>query len=301
MKQISVILAGLALSSQAYAQPAPGKKNLENLCGCYSINFRYAETFSPDDNYKFHEREDMNAIELSLLIESTDTKIVMQHLLVIQDTMVIKHWREEWVYESPVLYEYQGDKIWKKKELAAAEVKNKWTQTIWEVNDEPRYQGVSAWINNDGKTYWESTVDAPLPRREYSTRSDYNILRRRNRLYLDNNGGYVHEQDNDKILRENGKDKLIAQEKGYNTYTRIEDSQCAAAKKWWDKNKVFWTVIRNQWNDYIAKTETVAVKAKVDDKVLGDYFTALWKDWNANKVKTSELDGKVKEVLAKFL
>lgn len=301
MKLQSLLALSLLVTANVQAQPETGKKNLQNLCGCFSVNFKYAETFSPDDTYKFHDREDMNAIELSLPIESTDTKLVMQHLLVINDSMIIKHWREEWVYESPVLYEFQGDKTWRKKELAAADVKNTWTQTVWEVNDEPRYQGMSLWINNDGKTYWESTADAPLPRREYTTRSDYNIMRRHNKLYLTGDGGYVHEQDNDKILRENGKDKLIAQEKGYNTYHKIEDKDCAAAKAWWEKNKPFWTVVRNQWNDYIAKTSTVSVKAKVDDKILGDYFTALWKDWSSNKIKTSELDGKVQEVLAKFL
>ncbi len=295
-----ILLLLLAGTTTLNAQPKEGKKNLENLCGCFSVNFKYAETFSPDDTYKFHEREDMNAIELALPIETTDKKLVIQHLLVVADTMVIKHWREEWVYEAPVMYEYQGDKVWKKKELAAAETKNKWTQTVWEVNDEPRYQGVSMWVNNDGKTFWESTADAPLPRREYSTRSDYNIMKRRNRLYLTENG-YVHEQDNDKILREEGKDKLIAQEKGYNTYYRVEDKECAKAKEWWKNNAEFWSVVRNEWNKYIATTETVTVKSKVDDKILGEHFTALWKDWNSKKIKTSELDAKVHEVLTKFL
>lgn len=295
-----IVAAANMFSANIQAQSQTGSENLKDLCGCFSINFKYAETFSPDDKYQFHDREDMNAIELSLPIEATDRKVVMQHLLVINDSVIIKHWREEWVYESPILYEYQGDKVWKKKELAVADVKNKWTQTIWEVNDEPRYQGISTWMKNDGKTFWESTTDAPLPRREYTTRNDYNILKRRNRIYLTNDG-YMHEQDNEKILRKDGIDKLIAQEKGYNTYHKIDASECAAAKKWWDKNQAFWTVVRNQWNSYIATTETVTLKSKVDDKILSDYFAALWKDWSNDKVKTTELDSKVKEVLSKFL
>jgi hypothetical protein len=296
--KIFTLMMATALGLQA--QPQEGKKNLEQLCGCFSVNFRYAETFAPSDSYKFHEREDMNAMELALPIESTDKKLVIQHLLIVADTMVIKHWREEWVYESPILYEYAGNKTWNKKELTAAEVKNKWTQTIWETNDEPRYQGVSSWVSNNNKTYWESTVDAPLPRREYTTRNDYNILKRGNRIQITPDG-YVHEQDNEKLLREGGSDKLIAQEKGYNTYHRVEDKDCAVAKEWWKKNEAFWSVVRNKWNDYIAHNNTVAVKAKVDDKVLADHFTALWKDWNSQKVKTSELDAKVQEVLTKFL
>jgi len=294
-------LAVLALiGNVAQAQTDNGKPNVDKLCGCYSVNFQYAETFSPDEKYKFHEREDMNAVELALPIENTDNKVVIQHLLVISDSMIIKHWREEWTYENPILYQFLGNKQWKKKELAQADIRNHWTQTIWEVNDEPRYQGISKWIGNDNHIYWESTTDAPLPRREYTTRNDYNILKRRNRITLTEDG-YVHEQDNQKILRENGKDQLIVLEKGYNTYHKTEDGECKNARIWWEKNSAFWAVVKNEWEAYIAKNDVVTVKAKVDDKILGDYFTTLWKDWSAHKIPNDQLPGKVKEVLAKFL
>lgn len=300
MKSIQLFTVLSLFGNICIAQTNNGKPNVDKLCGCYSVNFQYAETFSPDENYKFHEREDMNAIELALPIENTDKKVTIQHLLVIADTMVIKHWREEWTYENPTLYEYQGKKIWYKKTLAANNIQNKWTQTIWEVNDEPRYQGISAWINNDGKTYWESTADAPLPRREYTTRSDYNVLNRRNRIMLTEDG-YVHEQDNKKILRENGKDKIIALEKGYNTYYKADESECNVAREWWKNNATFWTVVKNEWENYIAKNDKVVVKNKVDDKILGDHFTSLWKDWSNKKISNDQLPGKVKEVLTKFL
>lgn len=299
MKIFKLLTLGLLTAGIAGAQ-GTGKPNVDKLCGCYSVNFRYAETFSPDENYKFHDREDMNAMELALPMENTDKKLVIQHLLVIADTMVIKHWREEWTYENPTLYEYKGGKNWEKETLASNDVKGKWTQTVWEVNDEPRYQGISAWINNDNKTYWESTVDAPLPRREYTTRNDYNILKRRNRILLTKDG-YLHEQDNEKILRENGKDKLIVLEKGYNTYYKADESECEVARNWWKNNSSFWTVVKNEWENYLSKTDKVSVKNKVDDKILGDYFTTLWKDWKSKKITDDQLPGKVKEVLAKFL
>lgn len=299
MKIFKLLPLGLLTAAIATAQDT-GKPNVNKLCGCFSVNFQYAETFSPDETYKYHDREDMNAMELALPIENTDKKLVIQHLLVIADTMVIKHWREEWTYENPALYEYTGGKNWKKKTLAANDVKGKWTQTVWEVNDEPRYQGISAWVNNDNKTYWESTVDAPLPRREYTVRNDYNVLKRRNRIMLTNDG-YVHEQDNEKILRENGKDKLIVLEKGYNTYYKAEESECDAARNWWKKNSAFWTVVKNEWENYLAKTDNVSVKNTVEDKILGDYFTTLWKEWKSKKISDEQLPGKVKEVLAQFL
>ncbi len=301
MKRTALILSlATGFMANTYAQAPADKKNVEKLCGCFSVNFRYAETFSPDEKYKYHDREDMNAIELALPIENTDRKLMIQHLLVINDTMIIKHWREEWTYESPVLYQYEGDKKWTRKTLPATDVKGKWTQTVWEVNDEPRYQGISAWINNDGKTYWESSADAPLPRREYTTRQDYNILRRQNRLIV-NNKGYMHEQDNEKINRTAGNDQLIAQEKGYNKYLKVEDSECTAAKAWWKKNEQFWSVVRKEWDKSIANAPTIAVKSKVDDKILHVHFESLYADWKSNKVKNDELPGKVKEVITKFL
>ena len=99
-----------------------------------------------------------------------------------------------------------------------------------------RYQGASEWIRTDGKTFWQNTSDAPLPRSEYSVRNDYNILKRTNRLTL-TDFGWVHEQDNQKIIRHQGSDKLLAEEKGVNSYKKTDESKCAAAKAYWEKNK----------------------------------------------------------------
>ncbi|HAO46227.1 MAG TPA: hypothetical protein DCQ97_04840, partial [Chitinophagaceae bacterium] len=179
-------------------------KNINKLCGCFEVEFKYAETFSPDPNYKFHEREIINGgLEYVFPVEAGNKRIVLQHLLVITDSMIIKHWREDWTYENPVIWKYRGNKTWIKEMQKPEAVKGKWTQSIWEVSDEPRYQGTSEWINANGETFWLNSTDAPLPRREYSVRNDYNILNRTNRLVVSGNG-YIHQQDNKKIFRENG-------------------------------------------------------------------------------------------------
>ena len=54
----------------------------------------------------------------------------------------------------------------------------------------------------------ESEADAPLPRREYTKRNDYNVLKRINRHEI-KDFGWVHEQDNLKILRENSDNLLL--------------------------------------------------------------------------------------------
>lgn len=299
-KIICSVLIGLAAVA-AQAQAPVDRTKIDKLCGCFEVEFKYAETFSPDKNYKFHDREAISGgVELTLPIEVSDKKIVMQHLLVITDSMIVKHWREEWTYENPVIWKYEGDKVWTKTTVNPDQVKGKWTQTVWEVSDEPRYQGFSQWVSLDNKTVWQSTADAPLPRREYSTRSDYNILKRTNRLSI-NDSGYIHEQDNQKIIRKNGADQLLAEEKGINSYRRLDDKECAAAKFYWEKNKTFWTKVRKTWDEYISTHTTIALKTAVDGKPLHDHLFALAKDYASKKVSDGEIDARIKAEVQKFI
>jgi hypothetical protein len=273
---------------------------VDKLCGCFEVDFKYAETFSPDPTYKYHEREETGGTaELALPIEVTDKKVVIQHLLVVSPTVIVKHWREEWTYENPVIWKFKGDKTWVKETVPAEQVKGKWTQTVWEVSDEPRYQGFSQFINIDGKTIWQNTTDAPLPRREYSVRSDYNILKRTNRLNL-TDSGYVHEQDNQKIIRKDGQDKLLVAEKGINTYKRLDEKECAAAKAYWEKNKNYWSEVRKVWAEYINSVNIIQLKTKVDGKVMHEHLFELAKDFVAGTAKPAEMDIKIKAVLDKF-
>ena len=61
------------------------------------------------------------------------------------------------------------------KALAA---KGTWTQKVFQVDDSPRYEGYATWVHVDGRHYWDSQTDGPLPRREYSKRSDYNVSKK---------------------------------------------------------------------------------------------------------------------------
>jgi hypothetical protein len=300
MKKIAGLIAALVFATIINAQPE-GKQVVNKLCGCFEVEFKYAETFSPDPNYKYHERDEINGgVELSLPIEVSDKKIVIQHLLVITDSLIVKHWREEWTYENPVLWVYKGDKTWVKETVPAEQVKGKWTQTVWEVSDEPRYQGFSQFVNLDGKIIWQNTTDAPLPRREYSIRSDYNILKRTNRLNI-TDSGYIHEQDNEKIIRSNGTDKLLTQERGINSYKRLDDKQCAAAKYYWEKNKLYWDKVRKVWADYISTQTIISLKTKVEGKLLHEYLINLSKEYAAKKISDADINGRIKAEINKFI
>lgn len=58
MHHLSVILTMLLTASAALAQtPDPRDVSaIKNQCGCHEVDFRYAETFSPDKAYAFKDR-----------------------------------------------------------------------------------------------------------------------------------------------------------------------------------------------------------------------------------------------------
>ena len=213
---------------------------IKGMCGCMDIKFEFAETVSPQKDYKFYENYLSGGRELAFIVEETPDKLVIQHILVIMDTMIVKHWRQDWIYEGEEIFMYDKDQRWIKKTLNKKERKGKWVQKVYQVDDSPRYEGIGSWVMVDGKTYWESIADAPLPRREYSKRKDYNVMKRGNRHEI-KNFGWIHEQDNIKIMR-GDTDIIIAEEKGWNTYKRIDESNCKAAIDWWADNKSYWKI-----------------------------------------------------------
>ena len=246
---LASMLLGTYISS--HAQPKKDVESIKSLCGCYDIEFKYAETFSSDTAYKKSKPYLAHGREWVEAIEETPGRFVFQHLLVINDSTIIKHWREDWTYENTSVLEFEKNGTWKKNILSPSDVKGQWTQAVWEVDDAPRYQGTATWIHIDGKDYWKNTTDAPLPRREYSIRSDYNVMNRTNTIYITKEG-WTHEQDNEKVIRKDGQpDKVLASEKGYNIYRKTDNSKCTAAKKWWANNQKTWVSVRKEWDEKI--------------------------------------------------
>jgi hypothetical protein len=268
------------------------RRAIKEMCGCYEIEFRYSETFSPNVNYIKSKDYKTAALEWAELIVDKNNEISIQHLLVINDSMVIKHWRQDWEYESEKTINYVADNTWDVNKISKEEVKGKWTQKVFQVDDSPRYTGTASWVHVDGKRYWENTTDAPLPRREYSKRSDYNIMSRGNRIHI-KEGGWLHEQDNQKIIRDSAEgDVVLASEKGYNTYNKIADEKCSAAIQWWKENHIKWTKVRQEWGKFYTVSQRLKFKSKVDGKRLYQHLFSL--EVNTNNTK-------IREIINKFL
>ena len=266
--------------SMAQSKKAQDKKAIKSMCGCYEVGFNFAETFSysPDSGYQASKVQHSKGLEWVELVKDSENKIVMQHILIVGNAAkprIVKHWRQDWLYENTGLYMYDVNNKWTFVKKAKKDIAGQWTQKAFQVDDGPRYEGSSTWVHVDGKSYWENITDAPLPRREHTKRNDYNVTVRRNRHEITKDG-WVHDQYNDKVIREKGKkDIILAQEKGYNTYTKVDDSKCNPARNWWKENSAMWALVRNYWHTVYAKERDLHLKLKVDNKQLYEYLFNL--------------------------
>jgi hypothetical protein len=250
---------------------------IKDMCGCFEVTFNFAETFnySKDSLYQPSKTKRDKALEWAQLVEDDKNKISIQHLLQVgnpSNPHIVKHWRQDWIYQNTDFYMFNGDNSWLYETKPKSDVKKQWTQKVYQVDDSPRYEGSGTWVHVDGKSYWESKTDAPLPRREYTKRSDYNVTVRGNRHEI-TEYGWVHDQDNDKVIREAGKqDLILANEKGYNTYVRVPDSRCQGAIDWWKTHKDKWELVRNKWENVFARKAHLNLESKVNNKVLYKYL-----------------------------
>jgi hypothetical protein len=270
---LSVLFLTFSLTNQAQNKKQKDAEAIKKMCGCYEVTFDFAETFeySDDPNYVRSEVKHDRGLEWVELVENEENKIVLQHLLIVgppQKQSIVKHWRQDWLYENTELYMYDHDNTWNYVKLDQADVVGQWTQKVFQVDDSPRYEGTASWVHVDGKSFWENTTDAPLPRRERTTRSDYNVTVRTNKHEI-TDYGWIHDQDNLKVVRASEKpDFTLAKEKGLNTYTKVNDDKCEAAQKWWTKNASTWAIVRSKWDAIFAQDKDLVLEKSIDGKPL---------------------------------
>lgn len=301
MKNIIMIaLCLISINAVAQSKKKQDRKAIKEMCGCYEVTFNFSETFAADKDYEFDKNYSAGALEWVQLVEDEKNKISMQHLLIVGPNTIVKHWRQDWLYQNTSLYVYHKDRTWKHVELLKPQVKGQWTQKVFQVDDSPRYEGSSSWIHVDGRHFWENTVDSPLPRRESKRKRDYNVMLRTNRHELTKEG-WLHEQDNDKVMRTSLEDNLIAEEKGWNTYKKVEDNKCKAAQDWWSKNEKYWSDVRKAWDKVYGSKEVLSFKRRVDNKLMYNKIFDLGdKVVEANDYDSQSIQNQVVDILKTF-
>jgi hypothetical protein len=313
---ITALLIGLGATSQSALLPksktiasTPAVTNekfeldksiIKNMCGIYKVSFDFAETFSADTGYKFYPRYKEWGIEYVFLAEETSDKISLQHLLIVNDSIIIKHWRQDWVYENTNVYKFYKDNEWIKETLTTEQAKGTWTQKVFQVDDSPRYESYGTWVHVDGKHFWEGVNDAPLPRREFSNRDDYNVMRRHSRMEVFNDGSWALIQDNDKVIRKNGVDKVLVSERGLEKFTK-GSYDASPALKYWERQKHYWADVRKAWDDLYYTQPNLKLADRVDEmKLYSHLFNLGDKVCEKNYVKGSANE-EIKKVIISFV
>lgn len=246
------------------------RKAILELAGKFHVTFDFAETFSPIKDYQREKLYTNKSIEYIFVLVDEENLISLQHILVINERFVVKHWRQDWLFENQDLLVFDKNGVWKTKTISKEQAKGTWTQKVYQVDDSPRYQGLGTWVFVDGKRYWESTADAPLPRRQ-ENRTDYNVLIRKSRIELTDTG-WKMDQDNQKVFRnESGEDQLIVWEKGFEVQNR-GDYNIQPALDYWGKHQDFWADVREIWTEFLDDKKELKLKEKIDNHHLYDHF-----------------------------
>jgi hypothetical protein len=239
-----------ALAEIANAGSAVEKDRLAILAmqGEHEAFFNFEETVVFEAGYQRRKAKPSAGYEWVVAVENSPEHIVLQHLLVSKDGKhVIKHWRQDWHYQASERLQYVGNDVWRMRPVPAEDVAGSWTQCVYEVSDAPRYCGTGRWQHGLVSTWQSDHSWRPLPRREYTTRDDYNVLDVVNRHRIVP-GGWTHEQDNLKAVSEAGAiTALIVGERGFNDYRRLEGHDFAPAKAYWHDTADYWARVRAEW------------------------------------------------------
>ncbi len=229
------------------------------MAGEFEVKFKFDETvgFRPDYELK---HDTASGFETVLVVEDARTRIVLQHILVSKDgEHVVKHWRHDWTYEDRELREYAGDRTWTARRPSARAARGTWSQAVYEINDGPRYESVGRWVHDGAYSAWQSAATwRPLPRREYSRRSDYDVLLAVNRHAI-TPWGWVHEQDNTKWDRHDISHPYLARELGVNEYHRITTFDFAPARAYFERTRGYWAAVRAEWRRGLGGSAAVEV------------------------------------------
>jgi hypothetical protein len=238
------------------AAPEADRRAIHAMAGNFKVTFDFTETHAIAPDYTplskpYHEQ----ATEVVMIAEDTPARITLQHLLVVgneEKARVIKHWAQVWTWQDTRILDYagsDGSDVWERHSVTPEEASGQWSQLVTSVDDTPRYEALGRWVHELGESSWTSQpTRRPLPRREYEARDDYDYLLVVNRQTLTPTG-WVHAQDNRKVVDRDGKRLVLSRETGLNRYVRTEDPITAKASAWWQENSIVWNSIRNFWID----------------------------------------------------
>ncbi len=272
----ATILAGLTLPAPVLATDPPPEASAEELqaeferdrqailamAGDYRVRFDMRETTSWRDDYTPIDPKLSGGFESVRVIEDTGRRIVLQHLLVVgtaESPHVVKHWRQDWTYEPENVLVYAGEGRWNLEEVPEASRSRAWSQTVWQVDDSPRYGAYGRWTDQGGVRRWRSSWTwRPLARRDATREPRYDRYLAINR-HSPSPTGWIHWQDNLKMGLVEGEVEPFVQEIVLNTYTASDEYDPAPAESYWANTQAYWAAVREAWDEAIAAHNGVSL------------------------------------------
>lgn len=232
------------------------------MAGNYKVRFDMQETTPWQAGYQPLDRKISGGHEVVRVIEDSPQRIVLQHLLVVGEpgkASVIKHWRQDWEWAPAQVLAYAGKGRWQWEAVPAAMRAGRWSQTVYQVDDSPRYAGWGQFETQGGVRRWRSNWTwRPLARRDAIRNPVYDRYFAINR-HQPTPGGWLHWQDNTKMASVDGKIVPIVQESVLNTYTRFDDYDVKAADDYWALTSQYWAAVRAAWARVAATRGGIAI------------------------------------------
>lgn len=273
------------------------------MAGTFKVTFDMKETTAWRADYTPIPPKISGGHEVVRAIVDTGRTIVLQHLLVVTDdkgkTFVIKHWRQDWVFEPATVLTYAGQGKWALEDVPAAMRKGRWSQTVWQTDDSPRYGGWGQWTDEGGVRRWRSNWTwRPLARRDAVRHPVYDRYLGINR-HSPSPAGWVHWQDNIKMGLVDGKLVPFVQESVLNSYVKDDQFDVAAADAYWAATKDYWAAVRTEWDAAITRGKGVAVAEVAETgSASGERLMSLADDIQSGKLKTADAIVRAKAVIA---
>ncbi|MEO0601107.1 MAG: DUF6607 family protein [Myxococcota bacterium] len=283
------------------------------LAGDYRASFDFLETEvysgdgAPSKPYRSWGTERVHVLQ-----DDAD-RIVLQHIMTMyviddegnrSDPIVIKHWRQDWDWQPSTLLSYEGMGHFAVREVAEADREGRWSQTVYQVDDTPRYAMIGTWNHNASFSEWVSDPAwRPLPRRERTARDDYQALGGWNRLTVSPTG-WVHFQDSVKTVLTapgtvNPDTPIVAREIGVNRYERVVDFDFDAGDEYWAATADYWSMVRETWQPSIDTVGTFVARRTCGEQPVYERFFALATPLTEGKrLRVKRTQGKIDEIVA---
>ena len=282
------------------------------MAGAYRTSFDFIETVGFTPQYEPPAPYQSWGTERVYIVASEPDFISLQHIIVmhfaaedgtLSAPMVVKHWRQDWQYQDVAVHAFQGNGVFERQGQDATATMGTWTQTVYQVDDSPRYEAIGRWTHAQGVSFWQSDDRRrPLPRREFSVREDYQTLFGSHRITITPHG-WTQEEDALKLVldeRNNPRSEqpFLAREAGLSRYDRIVGYDFSAGDDYWRTTRPFWSRVRAYWTTLYRNESAFYFVKSVEGVPL---FMALFDMADESFDTVEQADAAIQDTLSRYV